>query len=310
MGRWGLVNPRLKKTSSELSSDQLYVRCGSEIVTQQSVGVMIYALVTVHNVSQSERHELESKIGGGYKNVALSADVSAKYKSIVEFSYAVGTVSMLVEAFGGEGIKKFADIVGGGGPNDFANFEKLPDLINAYVKDFDPQNAVPLDYTTTSLAAFKTGLPARVGDFNSTEVGAIYVRYIDSVKTLERIDSLLSPNNSSEIVLSDSQRIGLEEARKLYQNNLNVLYSAGVECFNEKNNGQCKLPAIKDINVVWPKSDINKLCARKRDDALAKNYLPYEYYLMAVRRNLVPIIDFTQNGVLGVVGYNKCANEY
>lgn len=310
MGRWGLVNPRLQPSLSSMSDDQLYRRCGSEIVTQQSKGVMIYALVTVHNMSQSERHEFESQIGAGFNNVVYGASVAAKFKSIVQFSYAVGSVSMLVDAFGGEGIKRFADIVGGSTDQSFANFEKLPDLINAYVKDFNPQNAVPLDYTTTSLAAFKPDLQVKYSDFKTAEVGAIYIRYIDTLKTIEKIDNILSPNYGSDESLTDSVRSGLESARSLYLDNQYALYDAGRKCFNPTQDNFCKLPKISDIKVVWPRGNINKICTQKRDDALGKNYYPYEFYQMAVKRNLIPILDINDNGSLSIVGYNKCLDEY
>jgi len=306
MGKYGLKNPRLSNTASNLSSDQLYARCGSEIVTQERRGVMLYAFVSVHNLSQSERHEMEATLDGGFNNAVYSVEASAKYRSILQFSYAIGTVSIRVHAQGGDGLSRLADIIGGG-ENNFANYGKLPDLVNAYVKSFNPANAVPLQYFTTSLNAFKAGLPTRYGDFHSAQVGQLYEKYLDTLKTIQRIDTLLSPNTTSDLILSDEQRNTLENIRSRYQINFEKLYVAGRRCFEEK--ASCSLPKVNDIKVTWPREDANKICDRKRDDALTKGYYPLNYYEMARSRNLVPIIGHS-NGKIGVIGYGDCNKEY
>jgi len=306
MGKYGLKNPRLNNSLSNLPSMQLFSRCGSEIVTQERRGVMLYAFISVHNLSQSERHEMESTIGGGFNNTAFSAAASAKYRSILQFSYAVGTVSIRIQAQGGEGLSKLADIIGGG-ENNFANYGRLPDIVNDYVKSFNPSNAVPLQYFTTSLNAFKTGLPARFGDFQSALVGQLYEKYLDSLKTIQKVDSLLSPNNTNDINITDNDRKSLETVREVYQGNLEKLYAAGRLCFDDKSN--CLLPKINDVRVNWPKGDINKICSNKRDDALVKGYYPLNYYEMARKRDLVPIIGHINN-TIGIIGYGECMREF
>lgn len=307
MGKYGLENPQLTDEVKNMSSDQILNRCGSEIVTQERRGVMLYALVTVHNLSQSERHEMETKIGGGINTGIYSVAVSGKYKSILQFSYAVGTVSIALEAQGGSGIKDLADIIGGG-ENNFANYSKLPDIVNAYVKGFNPDNAVPLQYFSTSLTAFKTGVTLRSSDFQATQVGLIYEKYLDINKTISRIDTLLSPNNNTGIEISQHQRQELSDVRDIYEKYRDDLYDAGRKCFNEKLNS-CKTPKTREPVITWPKLNPNKLCKIKRDDVLLKGLYPQAYYNLAESRNLVPILGSTATGI-EIVGYYPCEEEY
>lgn len=307
MGKYGLVRPKLDPSLLNLSDEALYDRCGTEIVTKERRGVMLYALITVHNLSQSERHEMESQIGGGISTAVYSADAAAKYKSILQFSYAVGTVSITVDAQGGKGLKELADVVGNGS-NEFANYAKLPELVNKYVKDFNPDNAVPLQYFTTSIKAFRPSLTPRRSSFEATQVGIIYEKYLDTVKTLSRIDTLLSPNHTQGFEITNEQRQVLLRARDVFEKNMNDLYEAGRRCFNETLNS-CKPPKLVDFPLVWPRLSTDKLCELKRDDALRKGYYPGEYYDLAKSRNLVPIIGDTPNGI-GIVGYNDCESEY
>lgn len=307
MGKYGLKNPRPNAELKQLSSAQAYDRCGSEIVVQERRGVMLYAFVSVHNLSQSERHEMESAIDGGFNNSIYSVEASAKYQSILKFSYAVGTVSIRVHAQGGAGLAELADIVGGG-ENSFANYERLPDLVNKYVKSFNPNTAVPLQYFTTSLKSFKAGLPTRYGDFHSALVGQLYEKYLDALKIVQRIDALLSPNANHDINISDTERTSLEGSRRRYQDNLDKLYTAGKSCFDEKA-AICSLPKISDFKIHWPKENIGRMCEKKRNDALSKGYYPQDYYEIASRRNLVPIVGHT-NGKIGIIGYGDCNKEY
>lgn len=306
MGKYGLKNPRPNATLTQLSSAQSFDRCGSEIVVQERRGVIFYAFVSVHNLSKSERHEMEAAIDGGFNNSIYSIEASAKYKSILQFSYAIGTVSIRIHAQGGEGISKLADIVGGG-ENNFANYGRLPDLVKDYVKSFNPTNAVPLQYFTTSLNSFKAGLPAKYGNFHATQVGQLYEKYLDTQKTIQRIDAILSPNSTSGLVITDAERTALEVARQSYHENLEKLYITGRGCFDDK--APCNLPKLSDYKINWPKEDPNNKCESKRDDALTKGYYPMDFYEIARSRNLVPIIGHSK-GKIGIVGYGHCSEEY
>lgn len=307
MGKYGLKNPRPNVELKQLSLTDAYDRCGSEIVVQERRGVMLYAFVSVHNLSHSERHELESVINGGFNNYIYSMETSAKYQSILKFSYAVGTVSIRVHAQGGAGLTELADIVGGG-ENNFANYERLPDLVNKYVKSFNPKTAVPLQYFTTSLKSFKANLPPRYADFRSAQVGQLYEKYLDALKAVQRIDALLSPNANSDVNISEAERTSLEGSRRRYQYNLDKLYTAGKSCFDEKA-ALCSLPKLSDFKIHWPKENVERMCEKKRIDALNKRYYPHDYYEIAARRNLVPIIGHTQ-GKIGIIGYGDCTKEY
>lgn len=312
LGKYGF-SPTLKQEYKNYDNDELVYSCGSEVVTQERRGVMIYALVSVHNLSKNEKHFLEKSFSGSYGSGAFDASMDASYKSILNYSYAVGTVNVRIEAVGGPGIKNFAAAIGGK-PNSYANYENLPTIISSYISEFVSNNAVPVQYFTTPILKLKgISRSKNESSFRGDRVAHLYEEYLSTLKEIKRIDDVLNNPKERSKFFADSfknKKQGLIKSRSLLIDKMNSLYNDGVNCFNPAlKNCSISPTSLNAVEIDWPELDKEKLCQQARDTALSKSLYNYSFYEMANEQNLVPNVEL-MNGKIGINGYETCEDSF
>lgn len=301
-GHFVLKNPRLKKSMERASADQLYETCGPEIVTERKKGVMLFALLTVRNLSQSRRTEFEAKLSGSASGAIWSASMDMQYKKILRSAMASSDISIRIHALGGRGVTDLTDILKSTNDSPFVAYEKMPGMLENYLKQMTKANAAPTQYVTTHLKSFANRLPLKFDNFKSGQVGTLFNKYLGASTIVARIDQILmSSEDSFDMTAEDRTR--LAEARSKYEDNMNMIFASAQKCFDVT--GQCSIPRTTDVTFRWPSPRMsNSQCEDLRRYVRERGLINDEIYEMARRRNFAPILE---PGTGKLEGWQSCA---
>lgn len=305
-GHYALRNPRLSPSLSTMSEDDLYTRCGSEIVTERKKGVMLFALFTIKNLSQTRRTELERKFNASAKGPIWSAKMSAQYSSIFRSGMATSDISLKIHAVGGDGITNLTGLIKNGEENSFIAYEQLPQILSNYLSTMTARKAAPTQNVTALLTSFKPGVTPRYEDFKNGQLISLYTNYLNYSSVVNRIRSILvSPDDA--FIMSDEERIDLEKAESVYTNNMNLIYAAAKTCFTQSSEN-CRLPTTNNAKFVWPKArPTDEHCSSLRQYAYVRGLVSESIFKMATARNFAPIIN-AENGQ--IEGWGECQSLF
>ncbi|HAG91027.1 MAG TPA: hypothetical protein DCL41_04105 [Bdellovibrionales bacterium] len=300
-GRFVLKNPRLKSEYKNLEQTKLVKTCGTEIVTEMRKGVMAYALFTIKNVNQSQRREIEAKLSASAGGSFWSASMDMNYKSVLRTALQASDISVSVRALGGTGIVDLNQIIGGSNDEQI-NLDKIPTILSQYVEKFRVSNAVPTQYTTTDIQAFRSDVSITTATFDQLTIGELFSTYEDFSSIIGRLQKILYGSDSTAYDLTPQVRMDLEDKLLEYSNYRRKIKSAALLCLTE---GEiCEVPPMLWPQVQWPRPRPNlRACVDMRDQAAAMGLLPQELYRMAEKRNLVPLI--AEDG-MSIEGWTSC----
>ncbi len=290
-GRNGLKSPYLKKEFENLSPDLLYQKCGAELVTSVKRGSMVYALLTIKNLKQDDKSRLEKKFKAKARGSLWSVKMRGYYKKIINSALLSNEVSVKIHAVGGEGLRKFKNLIG----NGYIDYEKIPEVLSSYLEHLNKKNSAPLQYTTTPLSAF-TEEPIELEVFRGLPLSEIYFRYQEAQSKANRLYKILYGSNQNKYEIDNKQSL-INNYKDLISIQ-NKLWKKSQECLTPKK--QCKIPEMILPLVQWP-YQLKNYCENKRLEALEKGILNIEYYIMAKKRNLIPIVEHQK-----IVGYKSC----
>ena len=304
-GRYVLKNPRLKEEYKRTREADLYRSCGSEIVTEATKSSMVYALITVKNLSESHKRDMEATFGASMKGGLWSASMNGKFSSLLKTAMELTQVRVEIKAIGGKGITDLSDVVGGtaGDLNSYINYGNIPTVLNAYLKGMTSDNAVPTQFITTHLSRFRTSIKEDYNDFRSKQIERIYSKYLEAEDTVKKIDKILDGEDRVAYILDAPATTRLERSRGEYTDWLNQLNAAGESCFDRSK--KCDVPATRAAKVVWPAKNENYFCHLKRREAYDAGLVQPGLMDIAEKRNLRPIIEYRNNQPV-VEGWELC----
>lgn len=301
-GRFRLQNERLKTQFSTIDIENLTRRCGTEVVTTQRLGVMVYAVLTVRNVNESKRRDFEAKLNVSLKGALWSSEMDSEYKRILRSALAATDFSVRIRAIGGGGVVDLSSLIGGGsGADTFVQYEQIPSVIRRYVENLNVQSAAPIQYVTNPLADYRDDIPRSPNAFQSVQFEKLYTSYERFASVVNRLEDLLYGSAATDYDLSHDEISALEHNLTSHKKARDALYSAGLACFQRSSS--CLEPETRErLIVVWPRPrKYTEACERNRRFAYNTGLVPEEYYQMAKSRDLVFLLD---NGE--VVGLERC----
>jgi len=199
-GEFGMSNPRLNAEAEALKSDATAFRsrCGTDFVGQESRSVLIAAVYTVKNLSETNWKKVSADFNAAVGGGVWGLDAKAKYDSFFKEAVTNGTLSFRLYIIGGEGIKTLGDLALATG-----DIEKVKQIIADYTKQLSIEYSVPTDFLTGSLRQFVPSLGAYdFGLYNKFIEDA----YLELTEDQARADRL-------RMVLLRSDDYGLTEDR-------------------------------------------------------------------------------------------------
>ncbi len=290
-GRKGIRAPRLKDEYQELSAKELYQKCGSEVATSVRRGSMVYALLTVKNLKQDYKSRLEKQFKAKASGSLWSAKMKGHYKEIINSALMSHEVSVKIHAVGGEGLKKFKDLLG----KEYVDYQKLPSVLSNYLQHLNKENSAPLQYTTTPLSVFAKE-PVEHQVFSAGPLSELYYQYQSIYSKANRLYKILYGSDQNKYEINNREHLsGIYKSLMEIQNRL---WNAAQTCLSPKK--ECKVPFYEIQLIQWPHL-LKNYCENQRLTALDQGVLSLEFYVMAKKRNLIPIIEHQK-----VVGYKTC----
>ncbi|MBL6989002.1 MAG: hypothetical protein ISR65_04465 [Bacteriovoracaceae bacterium] len=304
-GRHVLKNPRMKSEFRGLSDNEIYNRCGSEVVTEQRKSVMVYALLTISNLTQSRKRELETKFSASAKGTFWSANLNTHYQSVLKTALMTSDIRVKVRAIGGNGISDLAPIIGGAGNESYVNYKEIPNVLRSYMESMGPATAVPSQYITTNITVFRPDIEERFSDFKKIQIAEFYTRYKNYSSIVSRLDSLLYGADAQNYSLNNDQKDHLMKGYNDYSDAMNKVFNDVKGCFEIENSG-CQLPRVSVPVISWPKESTDySFCEYTRRQALDLGLIEQDMFIMATRRDFYPEIDFA-DGKPVINGWYPC----
>lgn len=263
-GKYSIVKPRLADEYKSYSQDDIYRTCGSEIVKFETRGVMAFALLTIHHLSESKKSELKAKFGAEAKGIGWGVKMDAQYSSLIASAMASKTISISIKAIGGNGLIDLRDLLitntdtikdsvtGQESASPAIDYMRVPSVLHKYIGGMTAENAVATEYSTVAMSSFVRNLPVRFDKFLTKQVETIYFKYLDYKVLRDRIDSVVSGGSS----LSPHDIAELSSVRDVCDEMMNTIYLAGRACV-EGDISQCIIPrgAIPYVDFNKYKSD-------------------------------------------------------
>jgi hypothetical protein len=274
-----LINPTLKEKYQNIKYENLIDICGSEIATEESRTAMIYAMFTFNKLNKREKTLLKNKIGLNAKGSTWNTSLNTSYQKLIESLKFSQDISISINALGGDGVKSLANLIDDG---KMANYQALPKTMHDYISNLNENNSVPTSYSTTQLTSFLNQPNDIRKIFNKKNFSKIYNKYIQTEQNLERIRTLLN----KKIYTNHNKQEHLQNLEQEHYNFLIELEDAALKCFGQENKCTIPITTMKAFSYI----DNSNECENKRETALAQGLIGPEFYLMAQKRNFIPII--------------------
>lgn len=282
-GNFVLKNPRLDPKSLTLPTKFLMSRCGRELVTEEKRSIMVFSLLSLKDIKQSQKKKLEAKLSILSKGPMFDVSFTSAYKDFMSKASSMGEISMKIFSHGGKGLSEFKNLLN---LKAFMSYHKILETFNAYIKSMDAHAAAPIFYMTSDLESFverKISLPL----FRRQTLLEIYFRYQSLSSKVYKINSLLDSFELSSEEFDYYERI----RRKAYAS-LNHLKKSAQNCFDLTRQEGCFYPE-EEVDPVTSKNLRDLRCEKLRLKALDFSLIEKDFYQMAKRRNFYPMFDNT-----------------
>jgi hypothetical protein len=280
-GRMTLKNPRLKQEFALLKKNELIDTCGREVVLNTKKGTISYVLLTMKNLKESHRKELEMKFKAKVSGSFWGAKMDSHFKSIVSSAYMASNTSVKIQTVGGSGIHDFSDLI----KDNFIDINKIPAVVSNHLKTINFQTAAPIQYQTADIQSF-TKNDFSLKKFNKKSQVEIFYMLSEVYGIEKRLFDILYGVNSNNYDLLDSR--DLENNYDFYNTLRSELYSSLQSCY-EDNDIKCSLPERRWPKVRWPGRS-KEYCESIRRDFLSSGKMDSLGYSMSKKRDLIPII--------------------
>lgn len=309
-GRYAITRYKLAKEFQNLSDTELVDRCGSQVVLEETRGVELHAVFTLHNVTEKTKNSLNQNLSGSLSGGVWGGKMSQSFNQLIDSSRGMGALSFELIAVGGPGVTALKDLLNAEATSEktFVDYKKIPKILNDYVNRLSARDAIPTSFTTAPIHIVKSLKERRYDNFQSYKIESLYALLLETDSTKRRLEDLLYEQKYASLRkgLSADAIGGLKSALDQQTENLNSVMSIVEKCFlPEAKPEDCKIPLLNRTAIDWPVTDFSR-CQAERDLARRLNLIPDDLMPMVESRNLVPIIESTSPGVSELVGFRSC----
>ena len=149
--------------------------CGSEIVTEDTRGMLVYALMTLKNLSAEKKEFLQNKWNIKVGNLLGSSSLRFEYKNFLQIATAVSSLKIRMFALGGGGMKDISHLI-----NDKIGFaySHIPLALKDYISSATAKNSVPWKFHSVPIQAFLKSDYDKIEKIKRRQISEIYHRYM------------------------------------------------------------------------------------------------------------------------------------
>lgn len=272
-------NPRLSDELLKLPVFALRERCGSEFVIEEKRSIMVFALLSMKNIKESQRKSLEAKLSVLSEGFIFDASFEASYKDFMSKSRSMGEISIKLFSYGGKGLSEFKDLLD---LNSFMNYKKILGTFNSYIGNMEASDAAPTLYVTTGLDNFVPG-PFEKVSFQKGILVNLYYRYQALIKNLNSVSHFLE-----NTPLDNSDYDFYSKERRKIQKILSKVEKKAESCFNKDKQELCSL--VED-ELDYNNQALSKkiTCEKARQKALNLGKIEDDFYKISKKRGFYPI---------------------
>jgi hypothetical protein len=251
-GRFQPIDPKPIHDIEVLSVDDIRTVCGTELVTQDTRGVVATIVYTFRNLSVEQKRSLSTAISASAKFVSGGGTANATYKEAVEEASQSSELEIAIEVRGGPGKKALEDII-----TADSDLPQIRAALRNYVHDSNENNAKAFQYETSSTAQYypKVGQPA-LSSGRDAALAQLYSSYKDLSEVLDRIQFLtkipVRPEDQYlNTFVSDSDRTTLLSLAKEYSIAMVAIRTQAKDCLTD--DSKCHSFDSSGLQrVMWP----------------------------------------------------------
>ena len=251
-GRFQPVDPLANPRITDLSAGDIRAVCGTELVTQETRGVIATITYTFHNLSADQKTKLSDAISASASYFGGKTNVKAGYDETVEETRKHSSLSVQVTVRGGKGTNAIATVIGAD-----SDLTQIRTALQSYITTATEENAAPFQYQTSSISQYypKVGVPV-LSSGRDDALTALYATYLDIEQNVKRIsDVTKSPVLPEDLYLNsfvtDKQRKDLLRDQRLFGSALVAIRQQAKQCLT--NDTKCRPYDISALpRVKWP----------------------------------------------------------
>ena len=143
-----LKNFKLKPEFQSLSQKDLLRKCGREIVVEEKRSIMLFVLVTLKNLTHSQKEELSAKLSFGATGSLGKVNFSAEYKKFLQQALSLGQVGVKIYSHGNFPLSPLKNILA---VDLLTNHDNLLGLFEQYLQGIDANASAPRSFVTTDI---------------------------------------------------------------------------------------------------------------------------------------------------------------
>jgi hypothetical protein len=252
-GRYQPVDAKPIPAIGEMSAADITSTCGTQIVTQETRGVIATIVFTFNNISTAAKQALQASISGNGNFGEGDAHAKSDYKNSVEAASRSSELRITVEVRGGPGKEALESIA-----KADSDLEKIRAALATYIAQTTETNIRAFSYETSSTRQFypKVGIPQLNSGRDEALVG-MYSTYSDLAQTVARIQGLIKvPGRPQDEYLnrfvSDAARRELGSDARAYSQAMLQIRKNAKACLTD--DSACAPYITSDLpRVTWPR---------------------------------------------------------
>jgi hypothetical protein len=317
-GKFYFKKKELHPEFDKLSLFELYQKCGTEIIADGIRMGLVYALVTVNNLSESQKSALEGSLNFKYGNSDNNVTAKTKISKLSDKLATFKNVHVQFKAFGGEDLLDLSTKIKASGSLSVGDIEQIETVAIEYLGTINKDNAPYVTFFPTpigKLAKNKVGwVDWLVGNkvsnklFAEGEIKKMYDQYLTNESDLTRINKILVKGDMTKFNVNQETIKYLEKMRDFLIAEMKKIEAAAAICFDETKD--CHSPVFKPRSIAWPGSNPSYYCHAAMVDAKNENLVSDELQAWLNKKGMGPklTVDKTdpKKEVLKVTKFIRC----
>lgn len=251
-GRVDLEGVRLEPFAQRLLDEGKFLefekRCGTHFVSKERRGASIFAIYALHDLSSSQKTQLESYLKVSVGNKLWTGDLDVSFKKLLMEAAKTNHLDLHILTLGGDGLKQFSQL-----PQNLTDLEKIKEILGNYLNTLDFSNSVPLEYHITSMEVFGFKKD-RTSDLRRRDLilERLYFATQEKEKLLSKLCDILSLWNTNYRHLTEKDKEVYQASYNKLTQQIDSLYQQAQSCL--KDAAACVFPSFQEqpIPKDWP----------------------------------------------------------
>lgn len=252
-GRVRLKNAKLKDFAADLlknnNHEEFQRQCGMHYVSQERRGASVFALYTLKNLSNKEKRDFKAWLNFNTSNIPfVSVESKNKFsKALAEFARNK-QLSFRIFAIGGKGISALSEV-----PKSEGDITKIREIVGSYLGGFTLDNAVPLEFLSSSFEQFGWK-PSSTDNWNRRDVVLSEYYFLASSIDADRkrLNDILHTQRDAYRHLSAKENENLQRLLKERTDLWNRLHNEAQACIAATE--KCAFPQLETETIIWPRT--------------------------------------------------------